>query len=134
MPAVSGKNGTVNRGGVTVLTMNSWSIDLDNDMRDHTSFTTETLQWRTFLPGLSQWSGTFSGFFNAASTSQNDEIALSLTPTTSTIILELDKVAGGQFNGATFISSMGAGVDVDGDATISFGFQGTGALTHTTTT
>jgi len=134
MAAVTGKSGVVNRGGVTVLSMNSWSIDLDSDMRDHTSFSTGTLQWRTFLPGLSQWSGTFSGFFNAASTSQNDEIALSLTPTTSTIILELDKDAGGQFNGATFISSLGAGSDVDGDSVISFGFQGTGALTYTTTT
>ena len=134
MAAVAGKSGVMQRGGVTVLSINSWSMDLDNDMRDHTAFSTGTLQYRTFLPGLSQWSGTFSGFFNAASTAQNDEIALSLTPTTSTIILELDKDAGGSFTGNTFISSLGAAVDVDGDSTISFGFQGTGALTHSTTT
>jgi len=132
--SVSGKQGLVQRSGVTVLSINNWSIDIDSNMLDHTSFSSSAAQWRDWAVGLSGWSGSFEGFFNQASTAQNDEIAAALTPSTATIILELDQAGGGSFTGATFISSLGAGSAIDGDSTIAFGFQGTGAPTFSTST
>ena len=80
MAAVQGKLGSINYDGGNVATLNNWTLDVANDMLDVTPFTTSAPQWRTFLDGLSAFTGTVSGIFDGASTGQNDLITNSITP------------------------------------------------------
>lgn len=135
MGARTGTEGLVEYKGVPVLRINNWSVDINTDIRDHTSFTTGTLKWRTTKPGLSGGSGTFAGFWDAdGSTAQKDCINAALSGTTGTIKLSGDKVTGDALTGGIYFSGLSAGSAVDGDATISFDFTFNGAVTYSTTT
>ena len=134
MAAVTGKGGTVTYDGGSVALINSWSLDVDTNMHDVTSFSTDVVQWRSFVDGLSGWTGALDGIFDSASTGQNDLITNTLTPTTAAVILELDKVAGGTLTGGCFLESMSIGVDIDSTVDVSWSMQGTGSLAYTTST
>jgi len=135
MAARAGTQGLVLYKGVPVLNINQWSADINTDIRDHTSFTTGTVQWRVTKPGLAGGSGSFSGFWDAdGSTAQTDAIAAALAGSTGNITLHQDKVTGDSFTGAIFYSGLTAGAAVDGDATVSFNFSFNGAVTFSTTT
>ena len=134
MAEISGKKGLVEYAGGQVASVNSWSMDVNTDMLDITSFTTGTVQWRKFLDGLSGWSGTINAFFNAASTGLTDFRTNTLTPSTGQVILYLDKEGGENYRGSCFVSSLGNSVDIDGTANVTIGFQGTDTLTFSTAT
>ncbi len=135
MTARAGTAGLVEYKGVPVLRINSWSANVNTDIRDHTSFSTGALVWRTTKPGLSGASGTFSGFWDAdGSTAQADCISAALTGSTGSIVLSGDKVTGGSINGDIFFSGLTLGSAVDGDATVSFDFTLNGAATYSTST
>ena len=135
MAAVTGKGGTVLWGGGSVASIGSWSIDVDNDMHDITSFTTAAAQWRTFTAGLSGFTGSIDGVaFDSASTGQDDMIGNTLTPVSVAVVFELDQTAGGKLSGNAFVESMSLGADIGSMTDASWSVQGTGTLTYTTTT
>ncbi len=134
MAAVTGKGGTISYDGGSVDTIDNWTLDLDNSMHDITSFTTSAAQWRTFIAGLSGWTGAMSGTFDSASTGQDDAFSDALSPSAKALIFELDQAAGGKLSGNAFISAQSVGTDVDAPVDVSWSFQGTGALSYTTTT
>lgn len=134
MAAITGKKGTVTYDGGSVATINSWSLDVDTNMHDVTSFTTAAPTWRTFVDGLSGWSGSMDGTFDNASTGQKDLITNTLVPVAADVIFELDQIVGGKFSGSAYVQSGSFSEDIDGLADVSWSFQGTGALAYTTTT
>ena len=135
MAARTGKAGLVEYKGVPVLRINNWSADVNTDIRDHTSFTTGELQWRTTKPGLSGGSGSFSGFWDAdGSTAQKDCINAALAASSGTVKLSADKVSGDALTGGIYFGGLSAGSAVDGDATVSFNFTFDGAVSYSTTT
>jgi hypothetical protein len=134
MAAVTGKAGTILYDGGAVATINSWSLDIDTNMHDITSFSTDATAWRSFVDGLSGYTGSIDGIFDSASTGQKDLFTNTITPTTAAIILEMDQTAGGKFTGGCFLESLSVGVDIDSPVDVSWSFQGTGALTYTTST
>ena len=134
MAAITGKNGTISYAGGSVARINSWSLDVDTNMHDVTSFTTDAVAWREFTDGITGWSGSIDGIFDPTSTGQNNMIVATLAPTTAAVVFELDKVAGGSFTGSIFLNSLSAGSDIDGTADMGWSVQGTGALSYSTTT
>ena len=135
MAAVTGKGGTVLYAGGSVASIGTWSIDVDNDMHDITSFTTSAAQWRDFAAGLSGWTGSLDGVgFDTSSTGQNDLITNTLVPVSAAVILEIDQTVGGKYTGTAFLDSMSMGADVGGMSNASWSLQGTGALTFSTST
>ena len=134
MTAVAGKGGTVSYGGGNVATIDNWSADVTNDMLDVTSFTTSAPQWRSFISGLSSWTGSLSGVFDPASTGQDDLIANLLSPTTAALVLEMDQTAGGKLSGSALLSGGSFSVAIDGRVEVSWNFQGNGAPTYSTST
>jgi len=134
MPAVTGKGGTVTYKGGNVAQINSWSIDVNTNMHDVTSFSTEAVVWREFAAGLQGWSGSIDGIFSATSTGQSDLIADTITPTTATVILEIDKINGGKLTGSIYLESMSIGVDIDSMIDMSWSMTGNGAVAYTTST
>ena len=136
MPAITGKSGVVHYKGVPVYRINNWSCNVNTDIRDHTSFTTGTLQWRSVAPGLSGANGNFAGFWDPStgSTAQRDCMDAALAASTGSVILFADKSLGESLTGNIYFSGLTAGSAVDGDATADFPFTFNGAVTYSTTT
>lgn len=134
MAAVTGQGGTVSYGSGSVATIRSWSLDINTNMHDVSAFSTDAVVWREWAAGLQGWSGSIAGSFDPSSTGQNDLITNTITPTTAQIILEIDKINGGKFTGSCYLESLGASVDIDGMADMSWSVTGNGALTYTTST
>lgn len=135
MAAVTGKEGVVEYKGVPVFRINNWSVSVNVDMRDHTSFSTGTVQWREIAPGLSGANGNFAGFWDAeGSTAQKDCMTAALAASTGSVKLYLNKTQGDHFSGNMYFSGLTAGTAVDGDATVDFPFTFNGAVAYSTTT
>ncbi len=134
MAEISGKVALVEYGGVFIQSLDNWTATVDTNMLDVTTFSTGTLQFRDFIPGLSGWNATVSGNFDSTSTGLDDMRINTLVPATATVTLYADKVGGESLTGNTFISSMGQTAAIDGKVEIDFSLQGTGALTFSTTT
>lgn len=135
MAAVVGTEGLVLYKGVPVFRINQWSLNANVDIRDHTSFTTGDLTWRTKAPGLAEWDGSFAGFWDAAgSTAQKDAVDAVLAGSTGTVLLHADKVGGMGWSGSIYFSGIATQSQVDGDATATYSFTGTDTLSYSTTT
>lgn len=134
MAELSGKSGKIEYAGGMVEGFNSWSLDVNVDMHDVTTFTTGTLQWRNFIAGISSWSGSIEGLFTTTSTGLTNLRTNALTPTTGQFVGYMDKSGGENLRGSVLIQTMGHNVDIDGTVDVAFSFQGTGALTYSTAT
>jgi predicted secreted protein len=137
MSALSGKVGLVEHKGGQVAGIRNWSMDVDTNMLDVTSFATGEVQWRSMIPGLTGANGTFAGFYDADSTGQADIIGGStiiLSPTTATLKLYMDKVGGEHFNVPAYISGGGFAADIDGTVDANFSFTAASAVTFATST
>ena len=134
MAALSGKSAKLQYSTGPVNVLDNWSVDVDVDMLDVTSFTTGTLQWRSMIAGLSGWTGSAAGHFDVASTALADMRVNTLTPTTAQVVFYMDKVGGENFRGTCFLSGMGHTAPLDGRVDVSFDIQGTGSLTYSTST
>lgn len=134
MAEIAGKVAKVMYGGGDVVSLDDWNVTVNSDMLDVTTFSTGTVQWRDFITGLSDWSGTVSGNFDAASTGLTDLRTNTLSPTTAQLILYMDKSGGENFRGSSLISTMNVQAPIDGKVEIDFSFQGTGALSFSSAT
>lgn len=134
MATLSGKVGLVEYKAGQVAGIRDWTVDVNVNTLDHTVFTTAAPQWRATKAGLSSWSGTANGLFDASSTGQTNMRGVLLTPSTGTIKLYLDQVGGEHLAGDIVISGGSYGANIDGDVTANYSFTGNGSLTFTTTT
>ena len=134
MAEISGKQAKVLYSTAAVNVLDSWDLTADTNMLDVTTFSTGTSQWRDFIAGLSGFTGTVSGNFDIGSTGLTDMRVNALTPSTAQMEFYHDKVGGESLVGSVFLSSMGHTAAIDGVVEVSFGIQGTGALTFSTTT
>jgi hypothetical protein len=118
MAQISGTAGEVRVAGATVNGIKSWTLDYVQDALETTDFGDSGV--RTYLPGLSGWSGSFEGFKDAAPTAIGSEIAL---------ILMESATASQLYTGQAILTGSHPSASVDGIVSISYDFQGTGALT-----
>lgn len=134
MAAVAGRQGLIKYKTKQVLRLDHWDLNLQNDMLDVTAFSTDGTQWRSYLPGLSAWSGSISGFADAVADSSGQKVIQTniLTPATGTIILYLSETGLENFTGSVYWQTMGVNVDVADSEKVTFSFQGNGALTYAT--
>jgi len=134
MAAISGKNGLVDYDGGQVARIADWSLDINTDTHDVTSFSTDGVQWRSFISGLSAWSGSFNGFFDEpGSTGQSDLQTKMLAATTGAIKLYTHETNGDYYSGSVILSRQTVSANVAGDpVSAGWDFQGTGTLRWTT--
>jgi len=117
MAQISGKAGDVSVGGASVGGIKSWTIDYVADVLETTDFADSGL--RTYIAGLSGWSGSFEGFKDGAPTAIGSEIAL---------ILEESTDATQRYTGQAILTGSHETVSADGVVSISYDFQGTTTL------
>jgi len=118
MAQISGKAGDVSVGGSSIGGIKSWTVDYVAEALDTTDFADSGL--RTYIAGLSGWSGSFEGYKDGAPTGIGAEIAL---------ILEESTDATQRYTGQAIITGSHETVSVDGVVSISYDFQGTTTLT-----
>lgn len=123
MSEVVGKTATVKIGGNVIVGIKSWTIDFGADVLDKTDF--QDGGHRSFLAGLDGWTGSFEGYGQPGwSLSCN-------VGSTYGGSFYVDKVGGSYYSGSIIITGAHPAVTVDGLDTISYDFQGTGALVYT---
>jgi predicted secreted protein len=133
MAAISGRNGAVKWKTKTLVSIDHWDCSVSADMLDVTAFSTAGVQWRSFVPGLSGWSGSLSGHYNISDTSgQKIMQASMLAATTGTIILYLSDTGGENLSGSVYMTNETATVDIADTEKVVFSFQGNGALAFAT--
>ena len=114
---VSGKSGEVLVAAGTVNGIKSWTVDYTLDALDTTDFADSGL--RTYIAGISGWSGSFEGFKDGAPTGIGSEIALILSCSTD---------GDADYTGQAILTGSHPTVSVDGIVGMAYDFQGTSTL------
>lgn len=140
MAILTGNNGVVKLdasvGGsvATIAAVRNFSIELT---RDTVETTTMGVDVRTYLNGLSSWSGSADIYFDPASSTGHLAVHEVLNPTsgtvgqgTLTVELYLNDTAG-KFSGEVIVTGFTVNSSMDGMVEASISFQGSGACTFT---
>ena len=124
MAVFSGNRGMVYAGAAQVANVTNWSLTVEADNLDSSAMGTE---WRTFITGIKQWSGTIDAHWDLTNDAQK---ALFDALTGSTLVsLKLYIDSTKNFSGDAMITSADTTVPFDGIETITFNYQGNGELT-----
>ena len=140
MAILTGNNGVVKLdasvGGsvATIAAVRTFSIELT---RDTIETSTMGVDVRTYLNGLSSWSGTADIYFDPAASTGTIATHAVLNPTSGTVgqatlsvELYLNDTAG-KFAGECIITGFTVNSSMDGMVEASISFQGSGACTFT---
>lgn len=140
MAILTGNNGVVKLdasvGGAvaTIAAVRNFSIELT---RDTIETTTMGVDVRTYLTGLSSWSGSADIYFDPAASTGTIATHSVLNPTSgtvgqSTLSVELYLAdSAGKFSGEVIITGFTVNSSMDGMVEASISFQGSGACTYT---
>ncbi len=121
MARLAGYAGDVTVAASSVTGIKSWKLDQTFEALESTAF--DSVGVRAYLSGLKGWSGSFEGFKDGAPLTIGTEIAL---------VLKESATATQKYTGQAIINGMHPSAGIDGLASISYDFQGTGALTIAT--
>jgi predicted secreted protein len=125
--AIAGKSGKLGLGVNTVVDVSSWSLELGTDTLDVTALGDS---WKKFIAGLKEWSASAEGFYSVH-TDTNGQKALQDAYLNSTeVSLRLYVNAVNYYSGSAYISGLTVEDPVDDTVSVSFEFQGTGALAY----
>ena len=140
MAILTGNNGVVKLdasvGGsvATIAAVRNFSVELTRDTIETSTMGTDV---RTFLTGLSQWSGSADIYFDPVATTGHLAVHSVLNPTSgtvgqSTLTIELYLAdTAGKFSGEIIITGFTVNATMDGMVEASISFQGSGACTFT---
>ncbi len=109
-----------------------WSVDVDPDMLETTSFSTSTgnTQWRTFLPGLSEATASIE---RLVSTGDTGPVFFDRLNLPSDLVIELVADDAVRFEGYARVSGDGWNADIEGLTVESVDLQIDGPLYFSTT-
>ena len=140
MAILTGNNGVVKLdasvGGsvATIAAVRTFSIELTRDTIETSTMGTDV---RTYLNGLSSWSGSADIYFDPAASTGTIATHAVLNPTSGTVgagtlsvELYLADTAG-KFAGEVIITGFTVNSSMDGMVEASISFQGSGACTYT---
>lgn len=118
MAEVSGINGSIvfTSGDTSV---HNWTLSYVGDALETTDFDDST-GGRSYIPGITNWSGSFDCYYATGNTA--------IAGSTGSLSMRVTQTAGHGYKGNVIITEMGVGTPVDGIATQTYTFQGTGAL------
>lgn len=123
MAEVVGKTATVKTGGNVITGIRSWALDFTADVLEKTDF--QDSGHKTYLAGLDGWSGSFEGFGQPGWS-----LSCKVGSTYSGSFF-VSAASGSYYSGAIIITGAHPATAVDGQATVSYDFQGTGELIYT---
>ena len=142
MAILTGNNGVVKLdasvgGSVAVIAnVRNFSVELT---RDTIETTTMQVDVRTYLTGLSSWSGSADIYFDPAASTGTIATHAVLNPTSGTVGQSTVTFEGfladatGKFSGEVIITGFTVNSTMDGMVEASISFQGSGACTYAAT-
>lgn len=125
--AIAGKGGKLGLGAAVVSDISSWSLDLGLDTLDVTSFGDE---WKKFISGLKEWSASAEGFFSIHTDTDGQKALQDAFLAGTEVTLKLNVNNTNFYSGSAYITGLSVEDPVDDTVSVSFEFQGTGALTY----
>jgi len=126
MTAIAGNLGSVKIGAATVAEMDKWDLTIDSDVYDTTAFGST---WKSQIPGLKKWSGTFSGRWYEGDTVGQAILQTDLmTGVTASLVLSPNGT--NNYTGTALVKQLQIKVAVSATVDSSYSFEGTGALTY----
>lgn len=126
--ALSGHQGSVMIGANSVADIDQWDVDLEIDTHDVTNF--ESDGNKEYISGCKGWSGSFSGNWAVADDTNGQAALQSALLAGTSVSLKLYVDATHYYSGSALLSNMSVGTPVQDKVTVSFSFQGTGAITY----
>lgn len=127
MSAISGSDCQVSVGSAKVDLIGDYSLDFGPAMLDISQFGND---WKDFLAGVREWSGSFNGSLNMTDT--NGQTALVTAGLNGTsVTLKLYVSATNYFSGTAFVSKISVKSSIGGKADVSFSYTGSGTLAYT---
>lgn len=125
--AIAGKGGKLGLGAAVVLDISSWSLELGTDTLDVTAFGDD---WKKFIAGLKEWSASAEGFFSVHTDATGQKALQDAFLAGTEVAIKLNVNNTNYYSGNVYISGLSVEDPVDDTVSISFEFQGTGALTY----
>lgn len=138
MATLTGNNGKITIGGTQVLNVKTYSVDIKADTIETSSMGTDA---RTYLKGLSSWSGSADVIVDTANLTGGANAIAQLIATGGAVgdaavavVFSLDSVGsptGKQFSGNALITGFNVKSSMDGLVEATVAFQGNGSVTFT---
>lgn len=126
--ALAGKGGSVKIGTNVVAEIKSWSLDIGADNLDKTALGDA---WKSFIQGLKEWSATAEGNWVINTDTNGQKAIQDAYLAGNTVTLNLYVNATNYYSGTALISGISVETGVEDLVTVSFEFQGSGALSYT---
>ncbi len=117
MAKLAGKSGYVDTGS-SVTGIKSWTVDYTTDALETTDFAAAGV--KSYIVGGSGWAGSFEGYKDGAPQTEGASVTLKLYESASTY-----------WSGTALLTGTHGSAAHDGVVSVSYDFQGTGALSHT---
>ena len=138
MATMTGNNGSISVNGINVANVRSFSIELTSDTIETSTMGTDV---RTYIKGMSQFSGSADVYFDPSDYDTNES---TFNPTAGlvgasgvAIKLYLEEnyasTSDYAFTGNVIVTGWTVNSTLDGLVEASMSFQGTGAATYSTT-
>ena len=138
MASLTGNNGKITLAGTQVLNVKTYSCDIKADTIETSSMGTDA---RTYLKGLSSWSGSADVIVDTANLTGGANAIATLIATGGVVgdssiacIFYLDSVGsptGKNFSGNAIVTGFNVKSSMDGMVEGTISFQGSGAITYT---
>lgn len=138
MATITGNNGKITIGGTQVLSVKNYSVDIKADTIETT---TMSIDARTYLKGLSSWSGSCDVIVDLANLTGGANAISQLIATGGNVgdssvacVFYIDSVGsptGKNFSGNAIITGFSVKSSMDGMVEGTVSFQGSGALAYT---
>ena len=140
MAILTGNNGvlkldaTVGGSVATIAAVRNFSVELTSDTIETSTMGTDV---RTYLKGMSTWSGSADIYYDPAASTGHLAVHTVLNPTSGTVGSGSLTFQGfladtaGKFEGEVIITGFTVNASMDGMVEASISFQGTGACTYT---
>lgn len=139
MATLTGNNGAISINGIAVLAVRNFTIDMTSDTIETTTMSGAGSPVRTYVKGLSSFSGSADVYFDAADFDTNET---TFNPTSGLVgaagvagKFYLNYASAGNddvFQGSIIITGYSVNSSMDGMVEGSISFQGTGTLAYST--
>lgn len=129
---IHGKTARVEKNSVLVSFTAGWEITADIDLADISS---QGDTWKTAIPGMAGWSGKIDAHLDPSNTEHAALLAVLITATPGTQLTDMEfnlEDTGDYLSGNIYITSIPISTSIGGVVSVSFNFQGDGALSLTT--
>jgi hypothetical protein len=138
MATLTGNNGAISINGIAVLAVRNWSVEMTADTIETTTMGTDV---RTYITGLSSFSGSADVYFDSSDYDTNESTfnptagLVGASGVTGKFYVTLDATGTNSdqaFTGTIIVTGYTVNSSMDGMVEASISFQGTGGTTYST--